>query len=239
MTEPALFVDGLLRRYGRETVLDRVSLAVESGEIFGLIGLNGAGKTTLIKTVLDLAAAEGGEIRLFGRAARDAAARAAVSYLPERFQPSSLLTGWEFLTLTLAYFGQSLDRAAATRMARDLALDPARLDARVGTYSKGIGQKLGLVGALLPARPLLILDEPMTGLDPEARVALKRMLVAEAAAGRTVFFSSHGLSDVDEICHRVGVLHDGEMRFVGTVAVFHQRYPASSLEQAFLTAIAA
>lgn len=239
MTEPALTVDGLLRRYGRETVLDQVTLTVERGEIFGLIGLNGAGKTTLIKTVLDLAAAEGGQIKLFGRDARDANARSAVAYLPERFQPSSLLTGWEFLTLTLAFFGQSLDRAAAARMAQGLALDPARLDARVGTYSKGIGQKLGLVGALLPARPLLILDEPMSGLDPEARVALKKMLVAEVAAGRTVFFSSHGLSDVDEICHRVGVLHDCQMRFVGTVAAFHERYPAASLEQAFLTAIAA
>lgn len=243
MTEPAnpraLAIEDLTRSYGQNLVLDRVSLGIDGGEIFGLIGLNGAGKTTLIKSILDLAAPDGGEVRLFGRNARHADARAAVSYLPEMFQPSALLTGWDFLSLTLAYFDQRLDRGAAADMARALALDPARLKARVGTYSKGIAQKLGLVGALLPARPLVILDEPMSGLDPEARVALKRVLVGQAADGRAVFFSSHGLSDIDEICHRVGVLHDRKMRFVGTVAAFHEAYPAATLEQAFLTAIAA
>jgi ABC-2 type transport system ATP-binding protein len=139
----------------------------------------------------------------------------------------------------LAYFDQTLDRGMADAKASALALDPGRLSARVGTYSKGIGQKLGLLGALLPARPLLVLDEPMSGLDPEARAALKSALRAEAEAGRTVFFSSHGLSDVDEICDRVGVLHDQRMKFVGSVPAFHEAYPTDSLEQAFLAAIAA
>jgi len=226
-------------RYGRRAALDGLSLSVGRGEVFGLIGLNGAGKTTLIKAALDLVRPDAGTIRLFGRPSSDAPARAAVSFLPELFRPSALLTGWDFLALTLAFYGRALDRTRAVARARALAFDPDLLDQRVGTYSKGTGQKIGLIGALLPECPLLILDEPMSGLDPEARGALKRAFADEAAAGRTVFFSSHVLADVDEICHRIGVLHRGRLLFAGHPADFRAHHPGVTLEDAFLSAIAA
>lgn len=234
---PALAVDGLSKQYGAQSVLADLTLAVPPGEIFGLIGLNGVGKTTLIKLALDLARPDQGTVRFFGHDNRDAGSREAVSYLPEVFQPPRLLTGWEFLSLTLAYFGQKVDPDGAALVANGLALDPALLANRIGTYSKGTAQKIGLLAALLPERPLLILDEPMSGLDPEARAALKVRLLSETENGRTVFFSSHVLSDVEEICDRIGVLHDGGMAFVGPVAGFRARHPEASLERAFLSAI--
>jgi ABC-2 type transport system ATP-binding protein len=235
--EPApLAITGLTKRY-RRPVLEGLSLTLEAGEIFALVGLNGAGKTTLFKLVLGLARADAGEAWLFGRPSHDAAARAAVSFLPERFQPSPLLTGREFVELTLAYYGERAERGPTAALADALAFPPALLDSRISTYSKGMGQKVGLISALLPARPLLVLDEPMSGLDPEARAALKARLRAESAAGRTVFFSSHMLADIDEICHRIGVLHDRRLIFTGTLAEFRRRHPGETLEAAFLGAL--
>lgn len=236
---PPLAIDGLVKRYGARTVLQGVTLRLEAGEIFGLVGLNGAGKTTLMRIALALAAADAGEVRLFGRSSREASARAAVAFLPERFAPSPLLTGREFLTLSLAYYGLRFDGVVAAALAERLALAPERLAAPVATYSKGMAQKVGLMAALLPARPLLLLDEPMAGLDPEARAALKGLLAEQAAAGRSVLFSSHQLADIDEIGDRIGVLHHGRLIFTGALAEFRSRHPGDTLEAAFLAAIAA
>jgi ABC-2 type transport system ATP-binding protein len=116
-------------------------------------------------------------------------------------------------------------------------LNPAVLTARVGSYSKGMGQKLGLVGAFLIDSPLLVLDEPMSGLDPRARIKLKEMLLSVKKKGKTVFFSSHILSDLDEICDRIGVIHEGKLFFIGTPADFKAKYQDASLEKAFLRSI--
>src|ERR1019366_2529923 len=118
-----------------------------------------------------------------------------------------------YLDLSLSYYGRRLDRAQARHMAALLDLDPEVLGQRVGTYSKGMGQKLGLLGAFLINAPLLILDEPMSGLDPRARIRLKEAMLSARKEGRTVFFSSHILSDIDEICDRIGVIHEGRQLF--------------------------
>jgi ABC-2 type transport system ATP-binding protein len=224
-------------RYGRQRVFSGVSLSLQPGEIFGLIGLNGVGKTTLIKSLLDLGPLHSGSIRIFGEPHWAARSRAWLAYLPDRFQPSSALRGFEFLKLALGHFGLPLDREAACTTCASLGLEPEVLEHPIRTYSKGMGQKLALAATFLTQRPLVILDEPMSGLDPLARVQLKRVLLEYRRQGHTIFFSSHVLSDIEEICDRVGVFHGGEMRFVGTPSDLIDRHNAGNLEHAFLASI--
>lgn len=232
-----LTIDHVSKRYAGKPVLDAVNFSLSSGEIFGLVGLNGAGKTTLIKIMLDLASADSGRVQWFGRDALQASSRRCLSYLPEKFQPSRYLKGYEYLALSLEYYGVPLDKDAARDMAFMLDLNPDVLAQRVGSYSKGMGQKLGLLAALLSDTPVLVLDEPMSGLDPRARIRLKAALQNAKAKGKTIFFSSHILSDLDEICDRIAVLHDTRIRYVGTPAQFRANHGGGALEQAFLASI--
>lgn len=239
--EAPLEISAIAHHYGAAPVLKGISLALKPGEIFGLIGLNGAGKTTLIKTILDLITPKSGSVALFGKPATDSAARRNICYLPEKFQPSSYLKGMEFLSLASAYYHAGFSPEKAKEYAKKLGLDPEVLPRRVGGYSKGMGQKLGLISAFLSKTRLLILDEPMSGLDPRARVYLKRVLREYADAGNTIFFSSHILADMEEICDRIAVLSDGKLVFTGTPAAFKKKYHGKgiTLEEAFLKAIAA
>ena len=222
--------------YGKKQVLSDITFALAPGEVFGLIGLNGVGKTTLIRSVLNLRQTSG-RITLFGELNEKASSRRHLVYLPERFQPSPQLSGWEYLGIVLAYFNQAVDRDRARTIATGLDLDPTALDRKVKTYSKGMGQKLGLVGTFLTSAPLMILDEPMSGLDPRARVLLKDRLMEARTDGRCTFFSSHILSDIEEICDRIGVLHAKRLIFLGTPGEFVARTAAPTLERAFLAAI--
>lgn len=222
--------------YGKRVVIHDISFEIKARECLGLIGLNGIGKTTLIRSVLGLKETAG-TISFFGISNQQAAARRNIIYLPERFHPSSQLSGWEYLSILAAYYGQTVDRPEARHIAAGLDLDPSALDRRVRTYSKGMGQKLGLVGTFLIKAPLMILDEPMSGLDPRARVMLKDRLVEARNAGRTIFFSSHILSDIQEICDQIGVLHAGRMIYLGAPQAFIESYGSASLERAFLAAL--
>ncbi|MDE3016905.1 MAG: ABC transporter ATP-binding protein [Pseudomonadota bacterium] len=234
---PPVLVQGVNKSYGGRSVLTAIDLSLAPGEIFGLIGLNGAGKTTLLKIILDLIRADSGQAQIFGIKADDLESRRHLSYLPEKFQPSRYLKGMEYLSLVLSYYGLSLDLDRTLDLARALDLDPAVLSLRVGSYSKGMGQKLGLLGAFLTDAQLLLLDEPMSGLDPGARIKLKALLLAARRQGKTVFFSSHILSDLDEICDRIGVIHDGGLFFTGAPSSFKTQFAEKSLEKAFLCSI--
>jgi ABC-2 type transport system ATP-binding protein len=238
MTHP-LSVQSISKSYAKRRVLNDIHFSLVPGEIFGLIGLNGAGKTTLIKIMLDLASAESGAVSIFGEPSTSIKARSQLSYLPEKFQPSRYLRGMEYLDLSLAYYGKKLDEDLARDYAAKLDLSPLVLDARVGSYSKGMGQKLGLAGAFMVGAPLLILDEPMSGLDPRARIKLKDTLLDARKQGSTIFFSSHILSDIDEICDRIGVIHDGRLFFIGTPGEFKKKHGSDMLERAFLNSIEA
>ena len=233
-----LQVQGVHKSYAGKKVLEEINLSLVSGEIFGLIGLNGAGKTTIIKIILDLVSADKGSVNVFSKPSSSIKSRENLCYLPEKFQPSRYLKGFEYLSLSLSYYGKTLDPELAKQGAINLDLDPAALYAKVGSYSKGMGQKLGLLGAFLVESSLLVLDEPMSGLDPRARIKLKNMLIGARAAGKTVFFSSHILSDIDEICDRIGIIHQGLLGFVGTPEQFKQTHKEASLEKAFLQSIA-
>lgn len=233
----ALSIQNAEIAYGKTRVIHGIDFAIENGESFGLIGLNGAGKTTLIKTILGLHELDGGSISVFEHDRKTLDSRKQYAYLPERFEPPWFLTGIEFLKFSLSLYNAPFDDAVMRAGAVKLALDPDALDRRVQTYSKGMRQKLGLLGTIFTGCKLLILDEPMSGLDPLARAAVKEMLLETRAQGRTIFLSSHILSDMDEICDRVGVLHLGNMLYLGAPAGLRQQTGTDHLERAFLKLI--
>jgi ABC-2 type transport system ATP-binding protein len=235
---PALSVQDVTVSYRRPVVTD-FSLEVHQGETFGLIGLNGAGKTTLIKAILGLRRHDKGTIKIAGLDRLHPESKKKISYLPERFDPAWFLKGIEFLKFSVQLYDLPFDEGAAHRFCEKLALDPAVLKNKVQTYSKGMRQKLGLIGTLLTKCPLLILDEPMSGLDPQARALVKEALGIARGTGQTIFFSSHILADMNEICDRVGVLHGGKLVYIGTPAGLLAAGGDTNIERAFLNLITA
>ena len=223
--------------YGRKPTVFDIGFRVEKGVTFGLMGLNGAGKTTLIKALLGLRDMKAGRILLNGQDSRIPAARRVLAYLPERFDPPLFLKGVEFIRFSMGLYGRAFDRAAMDALAGRLRLDPAVLNNRMSTYSKGMRQKAGLMATVLTGCPLLVLDEPMSGLDPAARAAVKDVLRQMQEEGRTVFFSSHILGDMDEICGHVVVVHQGRLLYDGTPAGLKDQENSGNLEQAFLNLI--
>ncbi len=223
--------------YGRKQAVFGCSLSVSRGVTFGLMGLNGAGKTTLIKSLLGLRDMREGRILLEGRDSRSPEARKVLAYLPERFDPPLFLKGREFIKFSMELYGAMFDRPAMETLAVRLKLDPSVLNNRMTTYSKGMRQKTGLMATIMTGCPLLVLDEPMSGLDPAARACVKDVVRQMQEEGRTVFFSSHILGDMDEICGHVALMHQGHIIFDGTPSGLKAKEGSASLEQAFLKAI--
>ncbi|HET7635498.1 MAG TPA: ABC transporter ATP-binding protein [Burkholderiales bacterium] len=234
---PALRFSSVSKAFGQVPALADFSLDIAPGELFGLVGVNGAGKTTLIKCLLDFCAADAGTIDIFGTPHSRTRARAPLVFLPERFNPPHFLTGRDFVQYMLTLHGRSFDPGRAAHMLTALDLDPAALKRPVRAYSKGMTQKLGLAACLLCDKALYVLDEPTSGLDPKARALLKAQFRALKARGATLFFTSHALADVDEICNRMAVLHDGRVRFAGPPDELCRQFEAPDLEQAFLHCI--
>lgn len=238
MEIPALKFENVSKRYGTGlAVLCEVSLQIAPGEFFGLAGVNGAGKTSLIKCMLDLADLSSGAISIFGASSRQFSARARLAYLPERFLPPHYLTGADFLKMMATLHGHPHDEQRVAIVFDQLDLDAAALERPVRNYSKGMTQKLGLAATLLAGRDLLILDEPMSGLDPKARALVKDRLFELKREGCTLFFTSHALADIDEICDQVAILHDGHIAYHGAPSGLLENTGASTLERAFLRTI--
>lgn len=232
----------LLKTYGDKTVLNGINLSVNQGEFFGLVGMNGSGKSTMIKAMLDLVAIDGGEIKLFGDSHRQVASRKNIAYLPDRFTPPPHLKGKDFIRYILELQGQKWNEVGVNNMLDALELDKTAMQSSVSKLSKGMTQKLGLAACLLSEKKLLMLDEPMSGLDPKARVLFKTELHnkkrADAeGAGLTVFFSSHVLADVDELADRIAVLHKGKLMYVGSAAGLKEKYAVNTLEEAYMQCI--
>jgi ABC-2 type transport system ATP-binding protein len=193
-----------------------LELSVQSGEILGLLGPNGAGKTTTLKMMLSLLRPDAGEVRLFGRPPHDVEARRRLGFLPENPYFYDYLTAAEFLDL----YGRLHGLGAAERKRRiATVIERVGLSGREGTplrkFSKGMIQRLGLAQAIQHEPDLVILDEPMSGLDPIGRRDVRDLILAQRAAGRTVFFSSHILQDAEMLCDRVAIVFNGKLRSVG------------------------
>ncbi|MDD2840282.1 MAG: ABC transporter ATP-binding protein [Rickettsiales bacterium] len=242
MLSSPLKVINLRKNFAEKVVLDNINLEIKKNEIFGLIGLNGAGKTTLIKIILDLLTADNGLIEVLSMDSSKPDSRKKLRYLPEKFQVSSMLKGMEFLKIFNDFsknnkMNKKQIEVEIFNLTDLLALDRKALSLKVSKYSKGMMQKLGLISTFLGNSELVVLDEPMSGLDPKARICLKELLLKSKSDNKSIFFSSHVLADIDEICDRIAILNNGRISFIGTPEELKKKYSQSSLEKAFLKEI--
>jgi ABC-2 type transport system ATP-binding protein len=216
--EPAIETFDLVKRYGRTTALTGLSMRVERGEVFGFLGPNGAGKTTAVKLFLGLAGATSGHGTLLGAPLGAREARRRVGYLPELFRYQPWMRAREVLALHCELAGIP-DRQMAAEV--DAALETTglgdRSDDLVGTFSKGMQQRLGLGVALLGRPELVLLDEPTSALDPVGRADVRRIIREVRDRGTTVFLNSHLLSEVELVCDRVTVVDAGRVIASGTL----------------------
>ncbi|MDH5183936.1 MAG: ABC transporter ATP-binding protein [Gammaproteobacteria bacterium] len=215
--KPVIELRGVSKHYGNFHALDDINLSVGEGEILGLLGHNGAGKTTTMKLILGVITASSGEVRLLGKSPIGRHAdvlRRSMGYLPENVSFYSQMTGRE----VLYYFAQLKDIATSTckELLQRVGLSHAA-DRRVGTYSKGMRQRLGMAQALLGNPKLLLLDEPTAGLDPTATAEFYEMLQILRQQGTSVLLSSHVLPGIERYIDRVAILGGGRLLDVGTI----------------------
>jgi ABC-2 type transport system ATP-binding protein len=200
---------GMFRRSG-QLALEGLDLSVPPGTAFGLIGPNGAGKTTFIKLLLGVVRPTSGSVRVLGGEPEDTRVRARIGYLPERLHLPGSWTPPAFLDSVCRLKGLRPDKRELSELIGRVGLSDAA-GRRIGGFSKGMRQRLGLAAALLGKPDLLILDEPTDGIDPLGRVEVRRLLSEELSRGVTLFLNSHLLSETERICDRIGILSNGKM----------------------------
>ena len=224
-TGAAIAIRGLTKRYGRLTAVRDLDLDVEVGEVFGFLGVNGAGKSTTIRILLDFVRPTAGRASILGHDCQRAglAARAAVGYLPGELGFYEDMTGDAVLDVTARLSGADAVRGVYRRELADrLELSASDLGRRIRDYSTGMKRKLGIVQAFQADPPMLVLDEPTEGLDPLMQEAFYALLADVRRRGRTVFMSSHVLSEVERVCDRIAVIRKGTLVLLSTVDDLHR-----------------
>jgi len=223
-------------RQAAKIALYGLDLEVGAGEVFGFLGPNGAGKTTTMNVLLGFVPPTSGAASLFGIDVRQPIARQRIGYLPELTYYYKFLSAEELLRFYAKIFG--LSRATADQRISEL-LKLVELDSAskrpIKSYSKGMQQRVGLAQALINNPDLLILDEPTSGLDPLGRMKVREIIQRLKNEGKTVFFSSHELGEVESVCDRVAIIHQGQLKAVGRVAEVTGAH--ANLEKAFLEII--
>lgn len=213
---PAVWCSDLRKRYGRRTAVDGVSFAVGRGEVVGLLGPNGAGKTSVIKMLLGLVRPNAGEVLLLGRPGTDPRARARAGYLPELFRYQPWLTPAEVLALHVRLAGAAIPEAERRECLAVVGLADRAGD-RVGGFSKGMQQRLGLAVALVARPELVVLDEPTSALDPIGRADVRDLLLSLKQRGVAVLLNSHLIGEVERVCDRVVILDRGRVAAAGSL----------------------
>ena len=237
MTKP-LVISNLNYSISSFDILTRLDLEVDDRSYFAIAGVNGAGKSTLIKLILDLIRpSSASKIEIYGSANHKELSRRQLAYLPEKFDVRKMVTGWQYLKFVCSMYSLDLDKSAIKVLSEKLDFLPGRLESKVASYSKGMVQKLGLISCFMLERDFLILDEPLSGLDPQARYHFKQLLLEEKGKNRTILYSTHMLADAEEICDQFGILHQGVMKFVGTPSACIEYYGAKNLEEAYIKCI--
>ena len=234
----AIAIEGLTKRYGGFTAVRELNLSIAHGEVFGFLGPNGAGKTTTIRMLMGILVPSSGRARVEGLDchADGAEVKRRVGYLPDAPAFYDYLRGREILQFVAEMHG--LPRPEAMARTASLLDEMGLRDASeefASNYSTGMKKKLGLACALVHDPPVLILDEPTNGLDPRAQRDVQERLRASAAAGRTIFLSTHLLDMAERLCTRVGIIHQGALVSVGPVGELRATLAAGgSLEEVFL-----
>ncbi|ABG53387.1 ABC transporter related [Trichodesmium erythraeum IMS101] len=200
--------------------LKNCNLTVYQGETFGLLGQNGAGKTTLLKTLLGIVRPTSGSGFLLGQPIGDRSVKAKIGYLPENPYFYDYLTGWEFLEFVAGLFkiSKSIQKQRISELLDLVGLSRSTaIRKQLRQYSKGMLQRVGMAQALINDPELVFLDEPMSGLDPMGRYQIREIIVSLNKLGKTIFFNSHVLSDVEKICDRIAILAEGELICIRTM----------------------
>ncbi|OGQ98912.1 MAG: hypothetical protein A2505_03230 [Deltaproteobacteria bacterium RIFOXYD12_FULL_55_16] len=240
MTVPALEITGLSKGFGsgrkKNQVLTNLSLTITQGEVFGFLGPNGAGKSTTIKLLLHFLKPDSGSLRILGKTVGQEEFRHRIGYLSEFPFFYDHLTARETLRLSGRLSGmerQALDQRIPILLERMTLTEAA--DRRVGGFSKGMKQRLGMANALIHDPEVLIFDEPMSGLDPVGRHQIKGLIAELKQEGKTIFFSSHILSDIEALCDRIGVINKGVLLYSGGLRDF--LVAGCGLEESFVRVI--
>lgn len=234
-----LKTNNLMKRFGKVTALDGVNIEVQSGEVYGYIGPNGAGKTTTIRILLGILKATGGEATIFGKDAwKDAVEiHRNIAYVPGEVNLWPDLTGGEVIDLFVKLRGSN-NKSRREELIQKFNLDPGK---KCGTYSKGNRQKVALVAAFASDADLYILDEPSAGLDPLMEKVFQECVLEAKRAGKSVFLSSHILSEVEKLCDKVSIIRQGKIIEAGTLqelrhltrtsVLVETRQPVTSLKE--------
>jgi ABC-2 type transport system ATP-binding protein len=234
----AIELRGVVKRYGRREALAGVSFELAEGSALGLLGPNGAGKTTALRLLLGFAAPTAGSVRLRGRDPRDPQARCGVGYLPEHVSLPERATVASALTLSAGLAGLAgADRGAAVAEMLEYVGLGERASDRIGELSKGLRQRVGFAMALIGKPALLLLDEPNSGLDPLGIRDARGWIQRARERGAAVLMCSHTLSEIERICDRVAILHDGRLAASGAIAELVRE--GESLEDAFVRVVRA
>lgn len=233
-----LEIKNLTKKFGDKVAVDNIDLSVKSGEIYGFLGPNGAGKTTTIKMIVGMLMPDGGSISVDGIDAinDDVEAKRQIAYVPDSPEIYDIMTGRQYLNFIADVFelsdeerNKQIDRYAEVFEMQD------NLDVMIAGYSHGMKQKIVIMGALIHSPKLLILDEPMVGLDAKSSFRLKEIMRALADEGRTVFFSTHVMEVAENLCDRIGIINRGKIIAVGTLdEIKAAAKDTGSLEKIFL-----
>ncbi len=226
-------INGLCKEFGPSTILKDVSLSIDEGEMFLLLGLNGAGKTTLLRCLLKLIKFSRGDVSFRSNTLTQEDIYRYFGYLPEDFQPPRNLCAIELLDLLSKTLYQSV---RPEECLKQVGLWKER-NKKIRSYSRGMVQRLGLSLALLKKPEVIILDEPILGLDLVGQRDAFEILKGLNGEGKTIIFSSHFLFHAEKNCSRVGVLHDGSLRFSGKTEELLNKHNVPSLEEAYLSEV--